>query len=626
MASINLSGVLLDPTGELAVGDKIRFTHKSTTGETIQSAVSELIIGPTGAYDIDLEYGLVLIEYNDVRRRQYKNLGVATVNGTNPATSIPELLNALVPVSSAELIEFQAILADCVTAEANSEASAAAALASEANANSSAQSIDVDNLPFIFDTVALFKASLIEFPDGKTIHLNDRDADFTKITGTGTATGNRIIASTSVNQSISIVESRHQSPEASGDAGTGSASDIAALKEIVASTVRERDARSGTSIATSLTQIADSNMSDYAWPLDTTIDYQGATGEEASLINYISEPYQVLPVITDPWLASTGYSIGQKRVNGGQAYKVTVTGTSAASGGPTGTGTAIVDGTVTWESINNGLFSGVPVNERRIHAPYHPGMILDVKTPASYGGINQDAHDFMDEFEAAGGDTTGEYRSYVWAKDGATEWQFVADGNGNDDLSLHKYVGGTQLWRLHLNKANGDIQVQHKDSLPDSKPMDIAGGLRVFTDTFIDGTVRVDNKSRFATPEYSLRYRDNLGGDNEHKMSLAGANGYQWLFDAADETGLNGQAESSMRWNVYKSDGTLRSLSFSGFYGSFEPVTTNEITIGRSGKEFKRLHVTDGVTVNAQAGATGTFTTADAKTVTVVGGIITSIA
>ena len=34
------------------------------------------------------------------------------------------------------------------------------------------------SVPYIFDTVALFKASLIEFPDGKTIHLNDRDADF----------------------------------------------------------------------------------------------------------------------------------------------------------------------------------------------------------------------------------------------------------------------------------------------------------------------------------------------------------------------------------------------------------------------------------------------------------------
>ena len=104
MAHITLSGVLLDPTGEFSVGDKVRFTHKSTTGDTIKTATSELTIGPTGAYSVNLEYGLVLVEYNDVKRRQYQNLGVVTVNAENPATTIPELLNALVPVSSAELI------------------------------------------------------------------------------------------------------------------------------------------------------------------------------------------------------------------------------------------------------------------------------------------------------------------------------------------------------------------------------------------------------------------------------------------------------------------------------------------------------------------------------------------
>lgn len=124
MAHITLAGTLLDPTSELAVGDQVRFTHKSTTGETIKSAVSLLTIPPTGDYSIDLQYGLVLVEYKDVRKSQFKNLGVATVNQDNPATSIPELLNALVPVSSAELIEFQAILADCVAAQAAAEAAA----------------------------------------------------------------------------------------------------------------------------------------------------------------------------------------------------------------------------------------------------------------------------------------------------------------------------------------------------------------------------------------------------------------------------------------------------------------------------------------------------------------------
>ena len=196
MANITLAGTLRDPNGDLAVGDKIRFTHKSTTGETVKSASSILTIDPTGVYSVDLEYGLILVEYKDARNSQFKNLGVATVNGTNPATTIPELLNALVPVSSAELIEFQAILADCVAAKVAAEAAAA--------------TLDLVNdlsQAYIFDTVALFKDSLIVFPDGKTIHLNDRDADFTKITGTGTANGKNIISSTSLSASIKLPES-----------------------------------------------------------------------------------------------------------------------------------------------------------------------------------------------------------------------------------------------------------------------------------------------------------------------------------------------------------------------------------------------------------------------------------
>lgn len=127
MAFITLSGTLLDPNGDLAVGDQIRLTHKSTTGETVESAVSIITINPAGTYSLPLQYGLVLVEYKDVRKQQFKNLGIATVNQDNPATSIPELLNALVPVSSAELIEFQAILADCVAAQLAAENAATTA-------------------------------------------------------------------------------------------------------------------------------------------------------------------------------------------------------------------------------------------------------------------------------------------------------------------------------------------------------------------------------------------------------------------------------------------------------------------------------------------------------------------
>ena len=114
MAFITLQGNLLDPNGDLASGDQLRFTHKSTTGKTLKSAVTLLKLTTKGNYYIDLQYGLVLVEYKDKRNTKFEKLGVVTVNETNPATTIPELLNAVTPVSSEELIEFQAILADTI--------------------------------------------------------------------------------------------------------------------------------------------------------------------------------------------------------------------------------------------------------------------------------------------------------------------------------------------------------------------------------------------------------------------------------------------------------------------------------------------------------------------------------
>ena len=58
---------------------------------------------------------------------------------------------------------------------------------------------------YIFQTVAAYKASSILFPVDKTIHLNDRDADFKVIAGIGTATGYKIIGSTTVSQSIDLI-------------------------------------------------------------------------------------------------------------------------------------------------------------------------------------------------------------------------------------------------------------------------------------------------------------------------------------------------------------------------------------------------------------------------------------
>ena len=49
-----------------------------------------------------------------------------------------------------------------------------------------------------------------------------------------------------------------------------------------------------------------------------------------------------------PWAASTAVIVGQYVTNGGDSYVCTTAGTTASSGGPSGTGTGITDGTAVW--------------------------------------------------------------------------------------------------------------------------------------------------------------------------------------------------------------------------------------------------------------------------------------
>lgn len=73
---------------------------------------------------------------------------------------------------------------------------------------------------YIFPTVAAYKSSSIVFPVDKTIHLDDRCADFKVISGTGTGNTFNIIASTSVSQSIDLITEegiRHSSQFGAAD-------------------------------------------------------------------------------------------------------------------------------------------------------------------------------------------------------------------------------------------------------------------------------------------------------------------------------------------------------------------------------------------------------------------------
>jgi hypothetical protein len=57
------------------------------------------------------------------------------------------------------------------------------------------------------------------------------------------------------------------------------------------------------------------------------------------------------PSYTADWAASTAYTAGDRRKNGANVYLCATSGTSASSGGPTGTGSGISDGTATWNYL-----------------------------------------------------------------------------------------------------------------------------------------------------------------------------------------------------------------------------------------------------------------------------------
>lgn len=120
MASIHLQGTLVDSLGEIDVGAIMTFTHLTATGETIPTTKVDLIIPPNGFYSIDVEYGQIRIDYTT--RFTQRFIATVIVNQDSTATSIPELLNAAVPVTPPVILEMQDILADAVAAANTSEA------------------------------------------------------------------------------------------------------------------------------------------------------------------------------------------------------------------------------------------------------------------------------------------------------------------------------------------------------------------------------------------------------------------------------------------------------------------------------------------------------------------------
>ena len=59
-------------------------------------------------------------------------------------------------------------------------------------------------------------------------------------------------------------------------------------------------------------------------------------------------------IVSMAWAGSTAYAVGNYVTNGGNLYRCTTAGTSASSGGPSGTGGSISDGGAVWAYVQAG--------------------------------------------------------------------------------------------------------------------------------------------------------------------------------------------------------------------------------------------------------------------------------
>jgi len=327
------------------------------------------------------------------------------------------------------------------------------------------------------------------------------------------------------------------------------------------------------------------------WPNNADVWYQGPTWETVLIKNQFSNPYQVIPVTTTAWVASTLYYVGTNVVNGSQCYQCTIQGTSASSGGPTGTGTNITDGTAHWRSINNGYYGEVPVNEFRVTAPYHPGIIINNLTKASYGGTVQRAQqDALDQY-AAGGNLNDKLKSLVFAQDNNDQWDIQVDGNTTEMLFNHYTLGNVaQLYRMFLSGDYGNLALQQNRA---DYPLDVAGQGRIIQDIRPETPVRSDNYGRYPGPPRLWFEYIKTGSDFAGWVGQGGSTGYNISLNSPAVSGTDG----STALNATNASGTAYGVTLESVYPSFQPTPDNTMKLGNYSNRWTTVYATTG-TIN----------------------------
>ncbi len=198
MASHNLTGFLRDPLGEFSKGDKIRFTHLTTTGEVIKGSTSVFQVSETGEYNIDIQYGNVVIETRDRIGCKWINQGLTTINSSTVATTLPDLLNSLVPASDPLKLELEAILADATQAKDDAEEAAAEAANSALSADAFFSS-NPANIEWDFEAVFNDDIELRSGYGNRNAHGN-KAVDFSRASESGNINKSGVVEAVGVDE------------------------------------------------------------------------------------------------------------------------------------------------------------------------------------------------------------------------------------------------------------------------------------------------------------------------------------------------------------------------------------------------------------------------------------------
>lgn len=168
-----------------------------------------------------------------------------------------------------------------------------------------------------------------------------------------------------------------------------------------------------------------------------------------------------------PWTPSTSYpTLSAIANNGGRIYRVVVVGTSAGSGGPTGTGTNIIDGTVHWDYVSPD-FSGsraaiqakMNIRGRNDPAVTNDGMrqwpaIIGTFDASSNQGGTAASSGLSAGFGFAGGDQ-------AFLSSGATNWSGIT----GREIDVAIFTGASAASRICLALISfGNLQGNDVDS------------------------------------------------------------------------------------------------------------------------------------------------------------------